>query len=433
MTDNQTKDVVVVLSAGRSGTSLLMNVMNRLGMELSEEMIPGRYGNPDGYFEDSEIVQIHQNLIKDISAKANLPLPDNWLLNEKVKSAVPKLKTILKDRLQKCNGTWGFKDPRTSVLLPLWLRVFNSAVVNPIFVLAIRHPAAMVVSMRRIVDNDDTVTELQWLHRTCEALYNTSGDCYIVHYEDWFRRGEEIAGELLNYTGLENSFGEKDISDALRGLIKDNLNRSVYEDYDIQNKYVAMLYESLQNCRGKDFDRSKLMETVKECRNAIHGFKGWYQLALEAGSDKNQENVNKIKKLENELKDKEEKQSARIEELEIDVAKSVSNCNSYLHKIKDLEDEVCHLRIRVTALALASTNNASESGRQSKGIVSGLDYELNRCRCELRAMRSSVTYRTGYFVVKAFSKPGKNTILLPYRLIRIFLKHLATRKRKVIT
>ena len=53
MDANSVTRVVVVLSSGRAGTSLLMQILGALGMRLSDDMIGGRYENPDGFFEDA--------------------------------------------------------------------------------------------------------------------------------------------------------------------------------------------------------------------------------------------------------------------------------------------------------------------------------------------------------------------------------------------
>src|ERR1051326_1993586 len=78
---------------------------------------------------------------------------------------------------------WGFKDPRTSVLLPLWKHIFNRMKVVPRYVVCVRSPAAFVQSMAnnyRISQND---AEMVWLSRTVSALRDTGLDCFILHYE----------------------------------------------------------------------------------------------------------------------------------------------------------------------------------------------------------------------------------------------------------
>ncbi len=52
----------------------------------------------------------------------------------------------------------------------------------------------------------------------------------------------------------------------------------------------------------------------------------------------------------------------------------------------------------------------------------------NKTTSQLQAVKKSASWKTGYVIVKAFSKPGKNTLLLPYRLLKILLAHSITNK-----
>jgi hypothetical protein len=275
MTDQQAKRVIVLLSPGRSGTSLLMKALSAMGMSLSDNMIPGSVGNPEGFFEDAEIVDVHKQLLSDLGTLPTLPLPAGWLETEPTKKARPRLRKILESRLADSNSIWGFKDPRTVNFLPLWNRILNAPGTVPVFILAIRDPAAVAVSLNRQINRENTITELQWLLRTTEALNHTAADCFIVHYEDWFTRPVQQAQGLLRYTGLDQYFSGN-IEEALKNVIKPNLNRAVYEEYQVQNEYTLKLYDVLKDCRGEEFDRQRVMSVVKECRKAMNGFKGWY-------------------------------------------------------------------------------------------------------------------------------------------------------------
>lgn len=411
MRDSDNKSLVVVLSAGRSGTSLLMKTLGRLGMTLSENMVPGRHENPEGFFEDIDIVQQHNILLERLNTKTYLPLPDNWLENKAVDETRKKLRNIVGERMITSPTIWGFKDPRTPPFLPMWMRIFNMEGVTPTFILAVRDPAAAISSLRRQINRDEAISELQWLYRNCEALHHTAADCYVLHYEDWFTRSKEIAEDLLLYTGLDRCFSGPSVSEAIHGVVKENLNRSVYDNYVIQNDYVSMLYENLKNCSGKDFDRTKLMQTVRECRRAMHGFRGWYQAALSAGP-----------------KIKENLDAVEMKKLEDDLEQLVTQTNNYLKKNKELEDEIARLRVRNASLAKLTKQTVVSGKNGLKRYNGAPGEEIKRYRREIQLLKSSYTYRVGYFVVKAFSQPGKNTILLPYRLIRIFLNYLRKRK-----
>jgi hypothetical protein len=300
MSVEEGRRIIVVLSPGRSGTSLLMNILSALGMSVSENMISGSVGNPEGFFEDREIVEIHKNLLEELHTNAVLPLPDGWVEFGVTRVARRKLRDILEMRLEKSNTIWGFKDPRTGNFLPLWNRMLNEPGIVPCFLLAVRHPASVAASLNRQIGRKVAITELQWLQRTTDALHHTGADCYIVQYEDWFTRPNELAQGLCRYTGLDNYFNGN-VDDALRDVIKPNLNRAVYEDYCVENEYVLKLYDILKDCRGDDFDRAKLMAVVKECRKAMNGFKGWYMEA--------QKYLGREKELRKKVKEKSELQA----------------------------------------------------------------------------------------------------------------------------
>lgn len=354
MVEKETKHVIVILSPGRSGSSLLMKALAAMGMSLSEEMIPGSIGNPEGFFEDSEIVKMHKELLLCLHTKATLPIPEGWLDTDAVKKATPILRKILEDRLSKSNTIWGFKDPRTVSFLPLWSRILNTPGIVPVFLLSVRDPATVVKSLKRQINREGAISELQWLVRITDALHYTGGDCFIVHYEDWFTNPNDLAEGLLRYTGLDQHFNG-DLGEAVKAVIKPNLNRAVYDEYTVKNEYVLRLYEVLKDCRGDDFERDRLMDVVKKCRKTMDEFKGWY----------------------------------------LEAHRCIGQQESLRQKIKKKTIKLDRERAR-----------------------------WEKKQAMLDEIIDSPEMRLGKIIVNAFQRPGKNTLLMPYRLTVILLKLL---------
>ena len=68
-----------------------------------------------------------------------------------------------------------------------------------------------------------------------------------------------------------------------------------------------------------------------------------------------------------------------------------------------------------------------------KSEVDKLQREQDKLKSQLRAVRNSFSYRLGSMLVDAVASPGRNTVLLPYRALRlcaIQLRKRRTRKRK---
>jgi len=274
---------VVVLASGRSGSSLLMQILSALGMRLSDELIEGREENPDGFFEDARIVRLQANLLRSLHAWPFHPLPADWLDAPATAAAFHELQVELRARLHQADGTWGFKDPRTTSFLPLWQRLFAAEKAMPAYVLALREPGSVIQSFMRAYDTPPEIAELVWLSRTCDALRHTAADCYIVHYEDWFTRPNELAEGLAQYTGLAEA-SRGNIAELLQPIIKPKLDRSLRSGYAIRNEHALRLHAALKDCRGSEFDRSRLMQTVTASLEALDGHRGWNRAQDEEAS-----------------------------------------------------------------------------------------------------------------------------------------------------
>lgn len=257
------RPVIVVLGSGRSGTSLLMQALAALGMGLSEDMIEARRDNPEGFFEDARIVKIQADLLRGLKAWPYHPLPTDWLTRPETRAAEEKLRTLLREHAAQ-SGIWGFKDPRTASFLPLWQRLFQEEGIAPKYILALREPGSIIHSFMQAYATPAEIAELVWLRRTCDALWHTQGECHIVHYEDWFSRAAEVVAGLAQVTGLP-ALGK----DALHALVKPDLDRAGQGDYDLGNADAQSLHAALKTCRGNDFDRERLLQTVATCLKGL--------------------------------------------------------------------------------------------------------------------------------------------------------------------
>ena len=412
MADNKTNQIIVVLGSGRSGTSLLMQILENFGMSTSTNMIPAKEQTPTGAYEDREIFQIQNGFIGSVTPHA-MPMPADWEKNENLVEVTKQLQNIIADRIEESSTIFGFKDPKTSMLIPMWTRIFNAMNLTPKYILTVRQPTSVITSMGRQYNTNTAVSELFWLTRYTEALHHTGSNCFIVHYEDWFsNKGPEIVNQILEFSGLANYFGSNNIKETLEKIVQPNLNRAVFNEYDVKNRYVLKLYNQLLQCRGDQFDRNELMRVVMECRKAMDEFSGWEVEAqrffqLYVTSTKNKNNiVTSNKNKNNHLKRK-------LEKLVLEV-------NSYLQKCKDLEDSNENLRIKISIQAKETTKQAKETTK-SKQELKKIQNDIKRNRKELFTVKTSTSFQVGQILVNAVAKPGKNTLLFPFYLLRLIL------------
>ncbi|WP_131038231.1 hypothetical protein [Pseudomonas jilinensis] len=430
---------------------MLAKILLGIGMRPSPSYTMAAEHNPEGLYEDTEIQAVHKEIIQAVGGHPYLPMPDGFLDLPGMGAFQRRLIDLVDARVLD-DEIWGFKDPRTAGLIPLWTRVFNRAKVVPKYVLAIRDPAAAVASMHRQYNDHHEVAELVWLWRTCEALYQTGGNCFIVNYERWFEPGaNEFLEQLREYTGLKSNDGFQ-LSDALR----ENLNRSSYDDYVVVNDYVRQLYSVLKECHGTSFDRDRLMQTVGSCRKAIRGFSGWAMTARNywARSEKLKTERTALKKPVTKIASPEIKRdlevlSETIMGLKDLQAENFNLRNALKQKDCSAEEFVKALQRESIELKEAFANEerlkhgfeqrhkaSLQQLEKNAQRVRRLDDELSLLRIRLKKeaelskkhqgrlarLEMSTSYRLGSIIVRAFARPGINTLRLPFDLCALVFK-----------
>jgi|GEM_PF-569222 len=110
---------VVLLGMHRSGTSVTMSILEELGVHIGDNILGKNDSNPLGHFEDLDFINLNDKILK--AAKGdwdNPPSLENILqveefFGEEIKSLI---------RSKNLNVVWGWKDPRTCLTLPLYLK-----------------------------------------------------------------------------------------------------------------------------------------------------------------------------------------------------------------------------------------------------------------------------------------------------------------------
>lgn len=157
---------IIIVGVGRSGTSAITRAVRALGVDLGEDLKPGRGKNPAGFFEDEDLRRITNRVKKALGirgASVSLIEPEQW-----ERPAIRALRAEAVDTILRRFGkspVWGFKHGRTLRLLPFWRAVFHTLDLDVRYVMAIRNPLSVARSRARL-DPGRGVQEksdLEWL------------------------------------------------------------------------------------------------------------------------------------------------------------------------------------------------------------------------------------------------------------------------------
>ena len=188
--------LILVVGMHRSGTSLLGSILQALGVSLPGPLIPGDQHNPAGYFERSDITALQEELLIDLqrwwpSEQGTLDLHEGWLTTARAQRVAHQLKLLLKAEQGQHTGPWAIKDPRSSLLLPLWRQVAAELDQPLRLLLAFRDPAEVVTSLitRDAEATGMTAARAQalWIRHQQQLLLD-AGDLplQVVSYSRWF-------------------------------------------------------------------------------------------------------------------------------------------------------------------------------------------------------------------------------------------------------
>lgn len=133
---------LVVLGMHRSGTSLATSLLAGAGLDVGQRLLGAHASNPRGHFEDEDFLEFDRLVLRQVGADSDgwvvAPLPSpptEWVSRARA----------LVERKRASGRPWGWKDPRTVPLLPLW----RAAAPDATFVIVYRKPWEVVDSLFR--------------------------------------------------------------------------------------------------------------------------------------------------------------------------------------------------------------------------------------------------------------------------------------------
>lgn len=157
------KEITMVLGMGRSGTSMVSGILEILGVDFGENLHGPNEFNPHGHWENASIVSVNEETLKEMSSnatpqwarKAGGP-PKRWLHPSPYNTCignkrVPVVEAAILTSFQSVQSP-GLKDPRISILWPMWKKALNNQGFKPRIIHVKRNPESVARSLYRFHD-----------------------------------------------------------------------------------------------------------------------------------------------------------------------------------------------------------------------------------------------------------------------------------------
>jgi hypothetical protein len=211
--------------------------------------------NPRGHWERWEIVEFHNRILglfnRDYLGRFHdFALPVAWWADPRVAQIRREIVAFLESRMD--DGYFGFKDPRTVRLLPVWHQIFNELKLAPKLVLCLRNPAQVARSLYARENLDPANGEYRWLAYMIDFYrYASNFECCAVEYEEWFDDPAANIEKLRKFLDLPWQQSESDLALLLSDVIDPTARHDDPEHREANQPLVRSLYK-LASRAGRD-------------------------------------------------------------------------------------------------------------------------------------------------------------------------------------
>jgi len=177
---------IIVVGPGRCGTSCVAGVLHHLGVFMGARLVGAHPSNPYGHWEDCDFLG------------PNAALVDRKMTTQEWEK---KVLALIESR-RKLGIPWGWKDPRTCLLLGRYLEFFDA----PKFIRCVRCPGEIEASMVRAYGHCGWTPQAA---RAVRVRREEELDAYLPWYQtltidfnDLRRHRESTLRRMMQFCGL---------------------------------------------------------------------------------------------------------------------------------------------------------------------------------------------------------------------------------------
>jgi O-antigen biosynthesis protein len=263
----QKKDSLVVITGmHRSGTSALAKVFVDFGYDPGRTLIPAGPDNPEGFWEDANIVNLNDRLLDLLflnwSTVENFESRRiNLFINDLVSEFSPFARKLIAEKLERSPAIL-IKDPRITILLPFWSRIFNELDAELFLFHIFRNPLSVAKSLEHRNGTPLQNGILLWYYYNLTFLSEVKHRCNFISYQEMLEKPDETIRKIKNIIRLNDS----DIISS--AAIKPELNHYKIPPDSIQSKSIQTsneltLWELLKRLEKNPDYSHKEVEAMK--------------------------------------------------------------------------------------------------------------------------------------------------------------------------
>jgi hypothetical protein len=252
----------------------MARVVNLLGAEIGDNLLPAVPNNPKGFWEHYEILELHRRLLTEIRSFWDdiRPLPKEWYREP----AVEKISSEIVEIIQRDFGQsklWVLKEPRMCRLLKLWHPIFSELNCRAHFIFIFRHPLEVAASLSER-NNLPLNKSLQfWLEYVLEAEQETRNYprvfvSFQALIDDWKATLARISSELQ----LEWPVSFSEVETEIDGFLELSLKHHTCSEAAFKNEFrmpehIVKVFNELT--AAQNGETGTIVETFSEISESL--------------------------------------------------------------------------------------------------------------------------------------------------------------------
>lgn len=197
------RHLVLILGGHRSGTSALSRVVNLLGAQSPNTLMPPQADNPKGFWESLPITRFNERVLlqADRSWDDPRPIEPEWFSSTQCKALAAEAASLLAREFADAN-LMVLKDPRISRLMPVWRDACALENLSVSALIGYRQPEEMVRSLCARNAMSETLGHQLWVRYLLDALDGSEGlPCAAIEFGDLMARWQPAIENVFSTLG----------------------------------------------------------------------------------------------------------------------------------------------------------------------------------------------------------------------------------------
>lgn len=229
---------ILILGAGRSGTSTLARGLIALNVTLGRQFHRPVRKNPRGQFEEVHLLSLSKAVRNTLGLRADsvrLLSDQDWQ-----EAALEPLRRNVREAVAKQFGNdpiWAFKYGSTGRILPFWFDILPDMGIEPSFVFAYRNPLSVAHSRSRLDSERGRVAKnnFEWLVNVVPYFHLVRGyRTVVVDYDQLISDPGPQLRRLADRLGLPMTpEAETGIATFEKAFLRKDLQHTHFTDADL--------------------------------------------------------------------------------------------------------------------------------------------------------------------------------------------------------